>query len=224
MDAFAFLKHLYQPGEKVLVFDEMEARQPLGIVTITEPMDCRVPDVIRNGGLGAGIWYLGNPVDGQWHPNPRQDNKPSCRSEESLTAFRYAVLESDAADPNAWLAFVAQLPVRISAIYTSGGRSIHALVRLDAGCKADFDSAIAPLKRPMKVLGADPGAMSAVRLTRLPGCWRPEKAGFQKLLYLSPNPLDVPLMDVPVLFTRAESLARWKAICPRWNHGMEGEQ
>lgn len=225
MNGFSFLANLYPPGERVLVFDKMRAKKPLGCVTITEPMDCRVPDVIRAGGrYGAGIWFLSNPVDGQWHPNPRQNKEPSCRSEESVTSFRYVVLESDQAPPDLWLAFIAQVPVRVSAIYTSGSRSIHALARLDAGSKAEWDEAIAPLKRPLKAIGADPGALSAVRLTRLPGCWRPEKQGFQQLLYLAPDAPDLPLMDVPVRFTRAESLKRWKSICPRWNLHMEAEQ
>ena len=187
-NAYSFLAHLYRPGEIVLVFDVLESKTAVEVVEIAHPMDCRVPGSIRDGGRhGLGIWYLCNPVDGEWHHNPRT-NTMSCRSEEALTAFRYAVLESDAAPFAEWLAFIVQLPVRVSAIYTSGGRSIHALIRLDAANKAEFDSIIAPLKRPLKVLGADPACLSAVRLTRLPGCWRPERGGFQRLLYLCPNP------------------------------------
>jgi hypothetical protein len=111
--------------------------------------------------------------------------------------------------------------VRISAIYTSGSRSIHCLIRLDAASKEDWDSQIGSLKRPLKVLGADPACLSAVRLTRLPGCRRPEKGGFQRLLYLCPNPPDVRLADLPVLRSRAAALARWRNLCPRWNQSQE---
>ena len=148
----------------------------------------------------------------------------SCRSEESLTAFRYAVLESDLAPADLWLAFIVQLPIRIAAIYTSGGRSIHALIRLDAASKAQFDAIVAPLKRPLKLLGVDPACLSAVRLTRLPGCWRPEKRNFQKLLYLCPDPPDVRLADLPVLRSRFEMLDRWRNLCPRWNKSQEAYQ
>ena len=142
----------------------------------------------------------------------------------SLTAFRYAVLESDQAPFDQWLSFIVQLPIRIAAIYTSGGRSIHALLRLDTASKAEFDDTIAPLKRPLKALGADPACLSAVRLTRLPGCWRPEKNGFQKLLYLCPNPPAVRLADLPVLRSRFEMLDRWRNLCPRWNPKQEAYQ
>jgi hypothetical protein len=151
------------------------------------------------------------------------ENKPSCRSAESVTSFRYAVLESDKADPSHWLSYIVQLPVRIAAIYTSGGRSIHTLVRVDAQSKSEWDSVFAPMKRPLKVIGGDPGALSAVRLTRLPGCRRPEKRGLQRLLYLCPNPPEARLIDLPKLWDRSEALARWKQICPRWNRAMEAE-
>ena len=229
-NAYSFLKCLYRPGkngaegEKVLVFDQMDAKTPVATVAIADPMDCRVPDAIRAGGRhGAGVWYLCNPVTGEWHHNPRSDTM-SCRSEEALTSFRYAVLESDQAPFAEWLALVVQLPVRVSAIYTSGGRSIHALIRLDAASKVEFDAIIAPLKRPLKVLGADPACLSAVRLTRLPGCHRPAKGGFQRLLYLCPNPPAVRLADLPVINSRFEALDRWRNLCPKWNQNMEANR
>lgn len=224
MNSFSFLAHLYRDGEKVHVFDKFESKTPTCSVTIQYPMDCRVPAVIQAGGKnGLGSWYLCNPIDGEWHHNPRQDTM-SCRSEESVTNFRYAVIESDQAPFDQWLAFIAQLPVRVSAIYTSGARSIHCLIRLDAANKAEFDATVGPLKRPLKVLGADPACLSAVRLTRLPGCWRPEKNGFQKLLYLCPNAPDAPLVDLPVIRSRFEALGRWRSICPRWNPNQQAYQ
>jgi hypothetical protein len=223
-NALSFLTHLYRDGEKVHLFDKFEAKTPAHTITIRRPLDCRVPAHIRDGGQhGLGIWFLCNPIDGEWHHNPRQDTM-SCRSEESLTTFRYAVLESDQAPFDQWLAFIVQLPIRVSAIYTSGGRSIHALIRLDAANKAEFDDTVKPLKRPWKVLGGDPACLSAVRLTRLPGCWRPEKSGFQKLLYLCSNPPDGRLADLPVIFPRCEALDRWRNLCPRWNPNQEAYQ
>jgi hypothetical protein len=223
-NAWSFLAHVFSPGEQVQVFDKMESVKPFAKVEIGHPMDCRLPDLLRMGGrYGLGIWYLCNPVDGEWHLNPRT-NTMSCRSEESISSFRYAVLESDAALADLWLALLVQLPSRVTAIYTSGGRSVHCLVRLDAPDKAAWDGQIQPIKRPAKVLGADPACLSAVRLTRLPQCWRPEKNGFQRLLYLNPEPPLVPLLDLPVRQTRQDTLARWRQVCPRWNRSMEADQ
>jgi hypothetical protein len=222
MNAYSFLLNLYQPGEKVLIFDAMGSKTPLATVAITDPLDCSVPEIIRTGGQGQGIWFLSNPVDGEFHQNPRTKSpSPSCRSEEAITCFRYAVLESDQAPADLWLAFIVQLPMKISAIYTSGGRSIHTLIRIDGVTKSDWDAAVMPLKRPLRVLGADSAALSAVRLTRLPGCHRPEKSGYQRLLYLNPNPSEKTLWSQAPIHSRPWTLARWRRDCPRWNSAME---
>jgi hypothetical protein len=191
-NAFSFLKHLYAPGETLLVFDRMKALKPTLALRISDPMDCRVPEYISSGGSGAGIWFLANPVDGLEHNG-------SVRNHECVTTFRYAVFESDVTPAKEFLALIVQLPLRIAAIYTSGGRSVHALVRLDAKSKEDFNSQIDPLKRPLKALGVDPATLSAVRLSRLPGCARPQKSGFQTLLYLNSNPAVQRLKDAPEL-------------------------
>jgi hypothetical protein len=192
-------------------------------VLISDPMDCRVPQVIKEGGKGAGIWYLANPVDGEWHPV--QHGRPgelSCRSESALTDFRFLVLESDIAPPELWLPFITHMPARIAAIYTSGGRSIHALAVIEAHSKAEFDANAEPLKRPLKRLGGDPACLSAVRLTRLPGCGRPEKGGFQRLLYLHPNPPLSPIADLAPKWPRSEFLERWRPLSPGF--GFQGKE
>jgi len=229
MNAYSFLSSLYRAGETVLIFDRLDSKAPLATVQVTEPMDCRVPDIIRAGGrYGSGIWYLANPVDGRWHDTGERDSQGkaimSCRSQHAVTSWRYAVLESDQAPADRWIAFVATLPIKAAAIYSSGGRSVHTLVRLDAGSKEEWDSIIGPLKRPFKVLGVDAGALSGVRLTRLPGCWRPEKGGYQKLLYLHPDPPLCRLLDLPVPHSRPWTLTHWRTTCLRWNCAQEAFQ
>jgi hypothetical protein len=86
------------------------------------------------------------------------------------------------------------MPLRIASICESGGRSIHALVRLDAASKADWDAKVGAMKPVLVTLGADPGALSAVRLTRLPQAMRGER--LQRLLYLNPAPDGGPIMQM----------------------------
>jgi hypothetical protein len=166
-----FLHHLYRPGECVIVFDVFKSQGRHVCQCVDPPFDAAALDHLRNG-CHDGVWFQCNPVDGEFHPNPRLGGKRSRRSEESVTSWRYMVLESDEADAQLWLAALVQMPLRIAAIYTSGGRSIHALVRIDATSKADWDAKAAKLKPLLTVMGADPAAMTAVRLTRLPGCFR----------------------------------------------------
>lgn len=214
MTPLAFLKFVFRSGEKALIFDSMESKTPLATVAIADPMDCTTSERVLTGGNGAGVWYLSNPVDGSWHPT--ETSGSSCRCAAAITSFRHLVLESDEAAASDWFALLAQLPMPITAIYTSGSRSIHALARIDAGTKEEWDSIVAPLKRQLRELGADSAAMSAVRLTRLPGCQRPEKSGFQKLLYLNPDATTAPLTTMPVIESRSAALARLKTVCPRW--------
>ncbi len=175
-----------------------------------------------------GVWFLCQPVDGKWHLDGRLKDKVtglpkwSRRSEVAVTDWRYMVLESDEAPVDMWLNFIVQLKLRVAALYTSGGRSVHALVRVNATSKPQWDAMRDMMQPVLSKLGADPGAMSAVRLTRLPGCirkgkvrselWRNpdtgeeekrvvyhrfEKGLLQELLYLNPSPAAVEILHMP---------------------------
>jgi hypothetical protein len=175
----------------------------------------------------CGVWWLIQPVDGQYHPNPRTQTT-SRRSEESVTRWPYMILESDDAPVMEWMAVLVQLPIRIVAIYSSGGRSVHALVRIDATTKLHWDALVKgdelsvneSLAMGMRVLilnGADRGVLSAVRLSRLPGCYREGKIKdgkherftrpqLQKLLYLNPEPEARPICE---MLPRRDVVKRW---------------
>ncbi len=161
-----FLSALYYPerGEKVLVF-----------LNEFSQGDALWPDAKELPSEGPrGVWYLAQPVDGVARVNPRgkDPSKLSRRIAECVVAWRYLVLESDQADACDWMGAVVQLPLRIAAIYTSGGRSIHVLVRVDAVNASDWDRVKAAILKGLVTLGADRGALSGVRLTRLPNCLR----------------------------------------------------
>jgi hypothetical protein len=187
IDSYLFLSRLYNPGEKAVIFTSQESQ---GQVVWSQDLPREQLPVSGP----AGVWFLVQPVDGKQHPNPRQGNKLSRRSQESVTAFRYVVLESDEAETDQWLRFLAMAPFRIVAIYYSGSRSVHALVRIDAKSKEDWDRQISPVKPLLALIGADPQALSAVRLSRLPQAWRGEKQ--QRLIYLNPAADGTPIMGL----------------------------
>ena len=185
VDSHCFLTHLYRPGERVVMFTKYKSQgQLLWEHGVTDRSDVPTsgPD---------GVWFLANPVDGQYYPNPREGGKRSRRSEESVSNWRYMVIESDKANRDHWLATVIQMPLRIAAIYESGGNSIHVLVRVDAGSKNEWDEIRNRWKGILEILGADPGALTAVRLSRLAQAWRGKVR--QTLLFLDPNPSDTPI-------------------------------
>ena len=190
-DSASVLRRLHRrgAGEKVLVFTDMNSQGQF-------LWEADKSDALQNHHLPTGddgVWFLPQPVDGEFHPNPRLEDKLSRRSEESVTAWRYVVLESDKADADDWLRCLVQVPLRISCICESGGRSIHALVRVDAASKPDWDECVGAIKPILITLGADRGALSAVRLSRLPQAKRGERV--QRLLYLNAQPSGLPILN-----------------------------
>jgi len=123
--------------------------------------------------------------------------KDSRRSEESVTSFRFAVLECDQEPKEKWLLIwfkiLVQLPLEIVSITDSVGKSAHALVRVSASSKAAWDAIKRSILRPLVALGVDDGALTAVRLSRLPSCYRGDRV--QELLYLSPGADGTPIFQ-----------------------------
>lgn len=196
-----FLTFLYGRDETVLVFTDFRSQGDfayrngrtyrLGQRPGVKPVRSDLPTKGKDG-----IWFLTNPVTGTWEP--MQGAKVGRRHGGCVTSWRYAVLESDEAPADLWLRALVQLELKISAIYSSGGKSIHALVRLDARNKGEFDACRDMLVATLCKLGADGGALSGVRLSRLPGCERGSR-GVQELYYLDPDPEWGRILDRPVL-------------------------
>lgn len=202
-----YLELLYAPHERVLVFSIYESQGQA-----FWPKD----EIPASG--ERGIWYLAQPVNGRSVANPRT-GKMSRRSQESVTEFRYLVLESDQADMRDWLGLLVQLPLRIEAIYTSGGKSVHALVHV--GCRThreweDYVRALMPTLNLLGLAGVDPKTLTSVRLTRLPGCMRAGK--LQKLLYVRPAAEVRPICD---LSAQRDVVSRWLGTANRVCDGYE---
>lgn len=187
-----FIEHIFRPGERVMVFTRFKGPGDFlwevgkgGYRLADERGVKAVRSALPVDGGAEGVWYLSNPVDGKWHANPRRGGLYSRRSMESVTAWRHLLLESDDAPSELWLKLLAMAPMALLAIYSSGGRSWHALARVDMPDKPSFDAFLRnDAKRILPRLGADPGALTPVRLTRLPGCTRSGK--LQRLIWLNP--------------------------------------
>jgi hypothetical protein len=191
-----FLHLLYRAGDRIVVFNVFESQ---GVCIWTHPGltgNFAALNWLQQG-QEFGVWYLANPVDGKYHWNEREQSR-SRRSQESIISWRYLVLESDNAPADLWLRAVVQLPLPVAAIYLSGGKSVHVLIRIDAASKEDWDRQCDDIKPLLVKLGACPGSLTAVRLSRLPNCMREEKGALQRLLYLNPNPDLTPICKMEV--------------------------
>lgn len=213
IDAMGFINSVFDLDDYVLIFTSFRSQGQYmawsgrGVYRLADEPGVKAKRATMPRGGKDGVWYLSNPVDGKWHPNPRaplvKGEVPlSRRSMESVTAWRHMVLECDHKEKacpckacngrdnpdihQLWLNYLVQLRMPIVAIYTSAGKSVHALVRINAESKEHWDRFRALTKPIMELHGADPAAMTAVRLTRLPGCMRDGR--LQELLYLNPDP------------------------------------
>ncbi len=217
--AEAFLAALYQPGERVLIFTRQTSQGDFlfepgrGSYRLGNAPGIRaVASALPIGGR-EGVWFLAQPVTGEWSPNPYTTGgttppRLGRRHGGCVTSWRYAVLESDTAAAADWLRVLVQIPFPVAAIYTSGGKSVHALLRFDARAKAEWDGVRDALLPVLCPLGADGAALSAVRLSRLPGCLRhgtSNKEGayqpyaaprLQELAWLNPTPPARPILEI----------------------------
>ena len=204
MSAVSFLKALYREGEKIFVTDTFNRKKPSELVTIAPVMYCPTLEHIAANNQ-SGVWFLPNPISGQW---VESGDGRSMRCEAALTAWRFCVIESDTVTEADWLKILCSLPLPVAAIYRSGGKSIHGLLKVNAASADDWKAKVAPLKVALTPLGVDPAAMRVSQLSRLPQCLRTDKGQWQKLLYLDPEPDGVPIMEKPLRETREAIQAR----------------
>lgn len=110
----------------------------------------------------AGAWIRFNPLDGK-----------GC-SDENVTAFRYALAESDEVPVSEQKRIYEESGIPIAALVFSGGKSLHAIVKIDAHDRAEYDQRVAKLYEELdrRGLKIDPQNKNPSRFSRLPGVRR----------------------------------------------------
>lgn len=200
------LSALYQPGEIVAVYHRYRSRSPF-LWTVSGDRIALASYVDRGG---AGAWFLNTPLSGEGVPVTPPEGQPyeSFTKLQCATGFPFLVLETDKATPDQWLTILAHAELPIVAITDSGNKGAHALVRVDATSAQEAADLAAEIALHYTQLGADPGALTPRRLTRLPGCLREGSLGAdgqlvrfakparQRLLYLNPKADGTPIADL----------------------------
>lgn len=132
--------------------------------------------------------FIPNVLTGQEHPLP--DGKLSRRGDSAVCGFKYAVAEFDTLSKPEQLAFWwGYRAAPIVALIDSGGKSIHAILKVDAPNREAWEAEIEQklFARVLCPLGCDAQCRNESRLSRLPGHFRREKNQWQRLLYLNPE-------------------------------------
>lgn len=110
----------------------------------------------------AGAWIRFNPVDGDGVGN------------NNVTAYRYTLVESDTIPLDEQYRMYRKLNLPIAAMVTSGSKSIHAIVHIDATNAAEYRERVELLYTILENHGfiVDTQNKNPSRLSRLPGCVR----------------------------------------------------
>ena len=116
-----------------------------------------------------GVWVSLNPV--------RNANgiTGSAPSDQDVTDFRYALVEADDLSREEQWARLTQLGLPIKCVTWSGGKSLHAIVKITAGADlALYKERVAKLYRYLEAhhFPADTANRNPSRLTRIPGFFR----------------------------------------------------
>ena len=124
-----------------------------------------ITNVIGDYKQDAGVWVRFNPLDGKGVKN------------SNVAAFRYALVESDSMDLSMQLAMIKKLELPAAAVVYSGGKSIHAIVHIDAPDIEEYKKRVEYLYKICKKNGLDIDQQNKnpSRLSRLPGVMRGSK-------------------------------------------------
>lgn len=110
----------------------------------------------------AGAWIRFNPLDGKGVKN------------ENVTEFRYALVESDNVDIEQQNAIIRELELPVAVLVYSGKKSLHAIVRIDAGNYDEYRKRVDFLYTICQKNGLSPDTQNRnpSRLSRIPGVQR----------------------------------------------------
>ena len=181
-----FLEALFEPSEVIGYVCDYEA-EPLEDGTVKYKPGSRgvysrtmreVADAIKKNGVEGGLsctlhdesgaWIRFNPLDGQGVGNA------------NVTAHRFALLESDEMPQGKFAAIVKELNLPVAALVDSGGKSLHAIVRIDATDAKQYRERVELLYSRCEKNGiaVDKANKNASRMCRMPGVTRQGRRQF----------------------------------------------
>ena len=114
-----------------------------------------------------GAWFIFNPL--------RSKLEAKTAREVDVTEFRYVLIEADSKTKEEQWEQLVRMHLPIKAVVWSGGKSLHAFVKIDAGTdKALFDERVRKLYDFLesKNIEIDKANKNACRLSRIPGFFR----------------------------------------------------
>ena len=170
-DIEAYAKAVFRPGDIINIVtksavNDKGKHQPAGLGNYKITYDELVSNpmaAIGDYSQEAGVWIRHNPLDGKGVNNA------------NVTEFRHVLIENDDLPVEKQLAIIEQLMLPCAAVVDSGNKSIHAIVRIDAGTSLDdYKERVLILFDILEQHGlkADKACRNPARLSRIPGVYR----------------------------------------------------
>ncbi|NOV01362.1 AAA family ATPase [Paenibacillus planticolens] len=138
------------------------------LIELLHMCDGDIGAVLGDYNQEAGAWIRFNPLDGKGVKN------------ENVTEFRYALVESDTMEIEKQNAIMRELELPIAVMVYSGGKSLHAIVRVDAANYDEYRKRVDYLYDICRRngLSIDRQNRNPSRLSRMPGVERGGKKQF----------------------------------------------
>jgi RecA-family ATPase len=121
------------------------------------------PNGIFSSAEKTGIYIAVNPL------------KVGCTKDADVTDYRHTLIEFDDIPLSAQWQLIQKSNIPCAAVIHSGGRSIHAWVKVDAKDKLEYEDRVKSLYGHFAAYGIDGKNRNPSRLSRLPGCVRFDK-------------------------------------------------
>lgn len=181
-----YLRSLFEPDEHVAYVTESfvadDRRRPTKgcwdrtagqLIAELESCGGDIGKVVGDCDPEVGAWICFNPVDG------------TGRKDANITAYRYALVECDNMDLGRQQAIIKQLELPCAALVYSGGKSVHAIVKVDAPDYTEYRKRVDYLYAACQKNGLtlDQQNRNPSRLSRMPGILR----GSQRQTLLETN-------------------------------------
>ena len=168
-----FLQSAFAPTEVVCICEQVEDGKPM-----TSGSFLPIEDWIARFDDPESILFRSDRTDGVFvRINPFRPSLYSG-SDNDVSAYRHVLVEFDDKPKAEQEQLLRSSGLPISVLIDSGGKSIHAWVRVDAPNRKEWDA-----RRDLiysSIPGVDPKNKNPSRFSRLPGAWRGDQK--QKLL------------------------------------------
>lgn len=176
----SFLEAVFRKGEKIRISDST-LNEKTGKEIPSEGVILTREEWLKRLGKSGdpnSIWSVTKARTGLFV----SVNPMTGATDDTVTDFRHALLESDKMSLAEQWSMIEQSRIPVACVIHSGGKSIHAWVRIDAADRAEYDRRVDYLHSYFASLDVDPKNKNPSRYSRLPGCVRFQKR--QELLAL----------------------------------------